>query len=108
MGFVILNFFCNKLTLFLMFYVNYIKTEQSTILFDSKPDQNPEETNDMLITDVKTLLQLNPTDLRIKTLDENFSLDVTKLLSIKGVYMFNDAYLTDFYAHFTNFLRVVG
>ena len=67
-----------------------------------------ETSRNLIVFNVKTLLRLNPTDLRTKILDIGISLDVNKLLSEKGVYMYNDSSLNHYYSYFTNFLQKVS
>ena len=100
--------------IFMLIFMYYVRTVNTHKSFSSDFDTSnlnlnlKEASRNLIVSNVKTLLQLNPTDLRTKILDNGISLDVNKLLSEKGVYIYNDSSLNDFYSYFTNFLQMVS
>ena len=100
--------------IFMLIFMSYVQTVNTHKSFSSdfntsNLNLNLKETSrNLIVSNVKTLLQLNPTDLRTKILYNDISLDVNKLLCEKGVYIYNDSSLNDFYSYFTNFLRMVS
>ena len=100
--------------IFMLIFMSYVQTVNTNKPFSSDFDTSnlilnlKETSGNLIVSNVKTLLQHNPTDLRTKILDNDISLDVNKLLSEKGVYIYNGSILNDFYLHFTNFLQTVS
>ena len=105
------NYHINIIMLTLMSLVQTVNSHKSFSSDFDASNLNPdlkETSRNLIVSNVRTLLQLNPTDLRTKILDNGISLDVNKLLSEKGVYMYNDSSLNDHYSYFTNFLQTVS
>ena len=113
MNTLVLRVYCNGNFIMLTF-MSFVQTVNSHRSFSSdfdtsKLNLNLKETSrNLIVSNVKTLLQLNPTNLRTIILDNNISLDINKLLSEKGVYIYNDSSLNDFYSYFTNFIQLVS
>ena len=119
MGSFVLDAFICKLTVWLLHVFICTKSDNSTYtnndvrykVSDSLELNNGrftgQQSRNLVVSDVKILLKLNPTDMRTQSLDESVRLDVQSLLSQKGVYMYNDTRLLSYYNQYTNFLQLV-